>query len=290
MQELRLGNLIGKAGTYMKKKKRIMIGCCIVVALLIPFFIWQNNYLTETTYNYDVSNIDPALNGMKIAQISDLHNKKFGSGQKKLLKKLENYQPDIIVVTGDVVDSNHVNVDVALDFLAGAVKIAPTYYVIGNHEMWLETNVLAELKSGMEALGVYYMDNECLNLSYGKTTYNLVGLDTDNLFGSKYDQCVEAMNQEKMTILLAHEPQYFDRYCKMDMDLVFTGHAHGGQVRLPFVGGLVAPDQGLFPEYTEGVHVEGATTMIVSRGLGNSIIPVRIFNFPEIVYVELKAE
>lgn len=290
MQELRLGNLIGKAGAYMKKKKRIMIGCCIVVALLIPFFIWQNNYLTETIYNYDVSNIDPALNGMKIAQISDLHNKKFGSGQKKLLKKLENYQPDIIVVTGDVVDSNHVNVDVALDFLAGAVKIAPTYYVIGNHEMWLETNVLAELKSGMEALGVYYMDNECLNLSYGETTYNLVGLDTDNLFGSKYDQCVEAMNQEKMTILLAHEPQYFDRYCKMDMDLVFTGHAHGGQVRLPFVGGLVAPDQGLFPEYTEGVHVEGATTMIVSRGLGNSIIPVRIFNFPEIVYVELKAE
>lgn len=274
----------------MKKKKKLLIACGIIIVLLVPFFLWQNNYLTETTYTYDVSGIDPMLNGMKIAQVSDLHNKKFGTGQRKLLQKLENYQPDIILVSGDVVDSNHTNIEVALDFLEGAVKIAPTYYVIGNHEMWLDTNTFAQLKQGMEDLGVYYMDNECLNLSYGETTYNLVGLDTDNLFGSKYDQCVEAVDQEKMTILLAHEPQHFDRYCKMDMDLVFTGHAHGGQVRLPFVGGLVAPDQGLFPEYTEGAHIEGATTMVVSRGLGNSIIPVRIFNFPEIVYVELKAE
>ena len=274
----------------MEKKKKKIIGLCIVLAILIPFFIWQNNYLTETTYDYDVSNIDLALNGMKIAQISDLHNKKFGSGQKKLLKKLENYQPDIIFVTGDVVDSNNTNIEVALEFLEGAVKIAPTYYVIGNHEMWLDTSTLAELKQGMEDIGVYYMDNECISISYGETTYNLVGLDVDNLYGSKLDQCVEVMDEEKFSILLAHEPQYFSRYSTIGMDLVFTGHAHGGQIRLPFIGGLVAPDQGIFPKYTEGTHVEGNTTMVVSRGLGNSIIPVRIFNFPEIVYVELKAD
>ena len=274
----------------MDKKKKKIIGLCIALVILIPFFIWQNNYLTETTYQYDVSGIDPALGGMKIAQISDLHNKKFGSGQKSLLQKLENYQPDMIVVTGDVVDSNNTNVEVALEFLAGAVKIVPTYYVIGNHEMWLDASTLAELKEGMEKLGVHYIDNECLTIPYGETTYNLIGLDVDNLYGSKFDQCVEAMDENKLSILLAHEPQYFNRYCTIGMDLVFTGHAHGGQVRLPFVGGLVAPDQGLFPEYTEGTHVDGDTTMVVSRGLGNSIIPVRIFNFPEIVYVELKAE
>ena len=274
----------------MEKKKKKIIGLCIVLAILIPFFIWQNNYLTETTYEYNVSDIDPALDGMKIAQISDLHNKKFGKGQKNLLQKLEKYQPDIIFVTGDVIDSNHTNVEVALEFLEGAVKIAPTYYVIGNHEMWLDADTLAELKSGMEKLGVYYVDNECLSIPYGETTYNLVGLDVDNLYGGNLDQCMEKVDGDKLSILLAHEPQYFNRYCTIGMDLVFTGHAHGGQVRLPVVGGLVAPDQGLFPEYTEGIHVEDQTTMVVSRGLGNSIIPVRIFNFPEIVYVELKAD
>ena len=274
----------------MEKKKKKIIGLCIVLAILIPFFIWQNNYLTETTYEYNVSDIDPALNGMKIAQISDLHNKKFGKGQKNLLQKLEKYQPDIIFVTGDVIDSNHTNVEVALEFLEGAVKIAPTYYVIGNHEMWLDADTLAELKSGMEKLGVYYVDNECLSIPYGETTYNLVGLDVDNLYGGNLDQCMEKLDGDKLSILLAHEPQYFNRYCTIGMDLVFTGHAHGGQVRLPVVGGLVAPDQGLFPEYTEGIHVEDQTTMVVSRGLGNSIIPVRIFNFPEIVYVELMTD
>ena len=274
----------------MEKKKKKIIGLCIVLAILIPFFIWQNNYLTETTYEYNVSDIDPALDGMKIAQISDLHNKKFGKGQKNLLQKLEKYQPDIIFVTGDVIDSNHTNVEVALEFLEGAVKIAPTYYVIGNHEMWLDADTLAELKSGMEKLGVYYVDNECLSIPYGETTYNLVGLDVDNLYGGNLDQCMEKVDGDKLSILLAHEPQYFNRYCTIGMDLVFTGHAHGGQVRLPVVGGLVAPDQGLFPEYTEGIHVEDQTTMVVSRGLGNSIIPVRIFNFPEIVYVELMTD
>ena len=274
----------------MKKTKKKIIILSIIVVILIPFFIWQNNYLTESTYYYDISDIDPALDGMKIAQVSDLHNKKFGTGQKRLLNKLEDYQPDIIFVTGDVIDSNHTNVEVALDFLEGAVKIAPTYFIVGNHEMWLDIQELAALRQDMEALGVYYMDNECLSIPYGETTYNLMGLDVDNLYGTKLDQCLEAEDKEKLTILLAHEPQYFERYCTLDMDLVFSGHAHGGQVRLPFIGGLVAPDQGFFPEYTEGTYVEGGTTMVVSRGLGNSIIPVRVFNFPEIVYVELKAQ
>lgn len=274
----------------MKKPKKRFVILTIVVVLLIPFFIWQNNALTESTYYYDVSGIDPKLARMKIAQVSDLHNKKFGKEQKTLLKKLENYQPDVIFVTGDVVDANHTNIEVAMDFLRGAVEIAPVYFVVGNHEMWLDTQVLANLREQMEAVGVYYMDNECLSIPYGETTYNLMGLDVDNLYGNRLDQCLESENKEKLTILLAHEPQYFQRYCDLNMDLVFSGHAHGGQVRLPFIGGLVAPDQGFFPKYTEGTYIENATTMVVSRGLGNSIIPVRVFNFPEIVYVELKGK
>lgn len=274
----------------MKKPKKRFVILTIVVVLLIPFFIWQNNALTESTYYYDVSGIDPKLARMKIAQVSDLHNKKFGKEQKTLLKKLENYQPDVIFVTGDVVDANHTNIEVAMDFLRGAVEIAPVYFVVGNHEMWLDTQVLANLREQMEAVGVYYMDNECLSIPYGETTYNLMGLDVDNLYGNRLDQCLESENKEKLTILLAHEPQYFQRYCDLNMDLVFSGHAHGGQVRLPFFGGLVAPDQGFFPKYTEGTYIENATTMVVSRGLGNSIIPVRVFNFPEIVYVELKGK
>lgn len=273
----------------MKKRKKTII-LVIIAVVLIPFFIWQNNYLSESFYAYDISDIDPKLDGMKIAQISDLHNKKFGKEQSRLLKKLKNYQPDIIFVTGDVIDSNHTDLDVALEFLQGAVEIAPVYFVIGNHEMWLDSHTLDTLKKEMEALGVYYMDNECLSIPYGETSYNLMGLDVDNLYGGNLEKCLEEEDKEKLTILLAHEPQYFQRYCDLKMDLVFSGHAHGGQIRLPFIGGVVAPDQGFFPQYTEGTYEEGETTMVVSRGLGNSIIPVRIFNFPEIVYVELNAK
>lgn len=271
----------------MKKKKKRALGVILIVVLVL-FCIWQNNYLSESTYDYDVSKIDSGLKGLKIVQISDLHNKKFGKDQRKLLEKIENYQPDYIFVTGDVVDANHTNIDVALDFFEGAVEIAPVYFVIGNHEVWLEEEQLSRLREGMEALGVTYLEHECLRVPYGETGFNLMGLDVDNLYGSGLEQCQQAADPEKFTILLAHEPEYFERYCNIGVDLVFAGHAHGGQVRLPFVGGLVAPGQGFLPKYSAGTFTENSTTMVVSRGLGNSIIPVRVFNFPEIVYMELK--
>ena len=154
-----------------------------------------------------------------------MHNAEFGEENAHLLNILSESKPDIIAITGDLVDAQHTDIDTALSFVEKADRIAPVYYVTGNHEASLPQ--YDELKTGLEAAGV---------------------------------------------------------------DLVLSGHAHGGQFRLPLIGGLVAPNQGFFPKYDAGLYTDGGTNMVVSRGLGNSIIPLRFNNRPEIVLVELKAD
>ncbi|MBQ2802504.1 MAG: metallophosphoesterase, partial [Lachnospiraceae bacterium] len=147
-----------------------------------------------------------------------------------------------------------------------------------------------ELLNRMEQAGVRHLDDECMVLTHKGAEWNLIGLDDASLMDNTLDKLMKEVDTKDFTLLLAHEPQYINKFSTYDIDLVLAGHAHGGQVRLPFIGGLVAPEQGFFPEYTEGVYKKNDTTMIVSRGLGNSIIPLRVFNYPEIVYIELGKE
>ena len=143
------------------------------------------------------------------------------------------------------------------------------------------------LLSGLRASGITILENECVNIDKGDSSFALVGLDDRNLSDNTLANILQDYKSE-FTVVLAHEPQYITNYSGEKVDLVMSGHAHGGQFRLPFIGGVVAPDQGFNPQYTEGEYKMKDTTMIVSRGLGNSIIPVRLFNYPEIVCVELK--
>ena len=267
-----------------KKYIKSAIVLLIVIALLL-FCNFQNKHLETTHYTYAAEQLGADLEGYRIVQISDLHNAKFGKNNQKLVGRIRECEPDMIVLTGDLVDSNHTDVDRAVQFVDEIVKICPVYYVTGNHEYWLDTSEYENLMDGLASAGVVILDDQVVEISRGDAKFRLVGLDDKSLA----DGTLEALlsDEKELTVVLAHEPQYFARYAGTGVDLVLSGHAHGGQFRLPFVGGIVAPDQGFLPGYTAGEYYMNGTEMIVSRGLGNSVIPVRLFNFPEIVCVDL---
>lgn len=268
------------------KTKRILI-VFILLILLTGFCYVQNGYLVVTHYTYVSEKISGDLAGYRIVQISDLHNATFGKDNQRLVKKIEVLNPDMIVITGDMVDYNRPNVDVALDFATQAAKICPTYYITGNHENWLSEGDKQRLLKGLSDAGVICLSDETTDIKVKNSTFTLIGLNDESLRGNTLQNLVKNQDEAQLQILLAHEPQYLEKYAMSKVDLVLAGHAHGGQFRIPFVGGLVAPDQGFFPEYTEGVHVDGQTTMVISRGLGNSVVPLRLFNLPEVVCIDM---
>ena len=264
----------------------------MVVLLLgmLCFFIWQDNSIVVTRTQYFSPKLPEAFDGFTIVQISDLHNKSFGKGQERLLNSIRESAPDLIVVTGDLIDRRRYNLDVAMAFIEGAVKIAPVYYVSGNHEAL--SGKYDSIRQRLTKAGVTVLDDAFTGIEKGGGSIRVFGL-SDPVFGA--DGRVAAEHQlsvwsgmEGFKILLSHRPELFAVYAENSMDLIFTGHAHGGQVRLPGIGGLFSPDQGFFPAYTSGSYQLGASTMFVSRGLGNSIFPIRIFNRPQVVVVTLR--
>lgn len=288
-----------------KKYIKSAIVLLIVITLLL-FCNFQNKHLETTHYTYKAEQLGVDLDGYRIVQISDLHNAKFGKNNQKLVDRIRECAPDMIVLTGDLVDSNHTNVDRAVQFVNEIVKICPVYYVTGNHEYWLDTSEYENLMDGVASAGVIILDNQVVEISRWDAKFRLVGLDDRSLADGTLEALLsdesirnnqaeqkeetadnEDSGEKELTVVLAHEPQYLARYAGTGVDLVLSGHAHGGQFRLPFVGGIVAPDQGFLPEYTAGEYYMNGTEMIVSRGLGNSVIPVRLFNYPEIVCVDL---
>lgn len=278
------------------KKRTVLLAVCIALILLIVWTVWGNTALEVNTYTIASNWLPESFSGFRIAQVSDLHNAEMGDGNEKLLAMLREAEPDIIVITGDLVDSYHTDIDIALRFAEEAIKIAPCYYVTGNHEARISE--YGDLKDGLEAAGVIVLENERIELEQDGEVISLLGvsdpsIQTDYLMGDSASVMSGTLQEltaedDAYAILLSHRPELFDTYVKSGVDLVFSGHAHGGQFRLPFIGGLVAPNQGLFPEYDAGLFTEGNTTMVVSKGVGNSIIPVRFNNRPEIIVVVLE--
>ena len=281
------------------KKKKLIIVFAVVATLLfvlIAWTAWVNTALELNTYTITSDELPEAFSGFRIAQVSDLHNAEFGEGNCELINLLSLSRPDIIVITGDLIDSRHTDIQIALEFCNAAIEIAPVYYITGNHEA--RVSEYDNLKMGLEEAGVLVLENEKVELTRERESITLLGIDDpsfreDYLFGDAASVTAAALAElqnefDGYTILLSHRPELFDVYVNSEIDLVFSGHAHGGQFRLPIIGGLVAPNQGFFPEYDAGLFNENNTTMIVSRGVGNSIIPVRFNNHPEIVVAELK--
>ena len=287
----------------MKKRsspKKTAAFCMVSVLLALAIWtVWGNTALMVSTVAISSSRIPPAFSGFRIAQVSDLHNAELGKDNSTLLRMLSDSRPDIIVITGDLVDSTHTDIDTALAFAKKAVQIAPVYYVTGNHEARLTE--YERLRNGLETAGVTVLEDKTVWLERDDGKIMLIGLsdpdftvkgdmfgEAPSMAGTKLESLIGS--EGSYTILLSHRPELFETYVDCGIGLVLSGHAHGGQFRLPFIGGLVAPDQGLFPKYDAGLYTDGSTDMVVSRGIGNSIIPFRFNNRPEIVLVELCAE
>lgn len=280
-----------------RKRKRwiVLAALCALLACLIPYLLWANAALTVSHVELDLL---PGEGSFTIAQVSDLHNAEFGGGNGELLTILEEAEPDLIAITGDLIDSRRTDPAPALAFLEGAVELAPVCYVTGNHE-FRAYDAYQGLKSQMEELGVIVLENESMVLE--EVPLRVIGLD-DPSFGVRSDPSAtpeqilqgaltalapQAGEEDLRTVLLAHRPEYVELYAQHGADLVLSGHAHGGQVRLPGVGGLYAPGQGFLPAYTSGLYQIGETSLVVSRGLGNSLFPLRVNNRPEVVLVKL---
>ena len=275
---------------------RKLLQFTLFVAAAWIFLYINNNWIQTSTYIIETERVPPAFDGLTIVQLSDLHDATFGDKQSKLVEKVRKTNPDLVFITGDFIDSNRYDLKNSLDLVEQLTTFTSVYYVTGNHEVAI--NKVDEIKDALTSLGVRVMANEGEMLTRDGNAIAIVGIEDplmrsteipEVVVGESLDRAMEQIPPQTYKLLLSHRPEVFDVYINKEVDLVFTGHAHGGQVRIPGVGGLIAPGQGWFPLYTAGKHTTGITNMVVSRGLGNSIMPFRIFNRPEIVVMTLKS-
>lgn len=271
----------------------------VIITAAIVWLIWGNSSLTATQIAYHDADLPSGFDGFRIVQLSDTHDAEIGPDNAGLTAAVAEAAPDMIVITGDIVDSNRTDVGRAVSLAARLAEIAPTYYVTGNHEALISGEEYARLISGLEDSGVYVLADEKIRLARGNDAIQLIGLRDIGFIGANgVDNKIRLMSDALSALssgggfdlVLSHRPELFAAYAGTGADLVLSGHAHGGQVRLPLIGGLIAPGQGLFPEYDSGLYRLGETSMIVSRGIGNSVIPLRINNRPEIVIIDLYRE
>ena len=246
------------------------------------------------------------FDGYNIVQISDLHSKLFGENNKKLIQKIKSLNPDIVVVTGDLIDGENNNYNVALDFMKEISKLYRVYYIIGNHE---QKSLIKKYKdeykdyfNKLHQIDFVNLDNNKVEIVKGDSNINLYGLtvpyscykylfdnqETTSIDVDFLEEKLGKVDREQFNILLAHTPFYFDEYEKWGADLTLCGHVHGGIVRLPLVGGLLSPDRKFFPKYDLGEYIKNKSTMIVSKGLGGSKVLIRVNCKPEIVNIKLK--
>ena len=256
----------------------IALGICLTFALL-ALFVWCNNSLLKTTkYEIEIEGLEREVT---VVQLSDLHGKSFGRGNARLINKIVKINPDFIAITGDIIHKyTERNVRTALRLVSALTAAYPVVYVSGNHEM--RNKGYRFFRRELKEAGALVLD-DCTADMCGLT---VVGL---NCASQKNGKVFKITPDGGVKVLLAHKPQFWQDYAAAEFDVILSGHAHGGQWRIPFTDiGFYSPGQGLFPKLTSGVHTSGKTRLVISRGLGNSQCPLRLFNRPEIVVVKLK--
>lgn len=257
-----------------------------------------NNAIDVSRFEYPSAKVPPSFDGFRIVQVSDLHGKVFGRDNAKLLDLIEREKPDLIVVTGDVVDERNFRLDQLRDFAERLVQIAPVFYVAGNHEADFYSQYFYEIVSILRKAGFTTLLARETRITRKNGDAIMVAGTVDVKTTQEFAKFAEpqfkkfSRNAGEFRLLLSHRPEFLTLYSEYGFDLVFSGHAHGGQICVPWLmpNGLNAPGQGWFPKYTRGAHKLGETTMIVSRGLGPSVIPTRLFNRPELVVCVLKRD
>lgn len=296
----------------MKKKRRGWAYTLVLLIFLVLFFYWDNNSLQISRYTLAYSQLPQGFDGLRIVQISDMHGKTFGEKNSPLAERIKALKPDILLTTGDMMSSTANDGGAFLDFLDTFGSYCPVYMCMGNHEQiarWLTDNdthlKYEKFIQAVKSRGVTVLDNEKVLIEKNGDKIALAGLtlelyhysrrdlnpNDDSLFLKKsYIDQVLGDPVEPFTLLLAHNPAYFSEYSAWGADLTLAGHVHGGIIQVPFMGGLLSPEHVFFPEYDAGLFENETGKMIVNRGLGNSVINFRLFNRPEITFIELKTE
>ncbi len=278
---------------YRKRHKRRFWLFIPITALFLAVLWWENHALEVTHTTISLASLPTGFDGVEIAVLADLQGMAFGQSHQTLLDTVKEQDPDYIFLVGDVVDKRRdVEETYVPTLAAGLSAIAPTYFVTGNHE-WAVGDVDA-LKETLMENGVTVLTNELLSLESQGDTLILAGIDDPNGYADQKtpeELAAEVIAQNPACwLLLAHRNDYFPmEYCYLGADVVFSGHGHGGLVRLPFTDGLI-DHQGFFPSYTAGLYEEEGSLLFVTRGLGNSSVLPRLFNRPEVAMVTLVGE
>ncbi len=275
----------------MRKLRRFFL-VLLILAALLGLAVWDSQTrLVTDEFTVGNSLLPDAFEGFRIVHLSDLHATSFGEGNERLLSAVRDAEPDIICVTGDMVDGpREEEEDYVRTLMTGLTAIAPVYFVSGNHE-WA-VGWARELFDLLEELGVTVLRNKYVTLERDGARIVLAGVDDPN--GLRDQKTPEEVMKDidetypgDYVVMLAHRDTELETWSRLGVDLVLCGHAHGGLIRLPFTDGLVAPGQGLFPTWTAGVYEEGGTQMLVSRGFTGSHGCPRLFNNPEIAVAVL---
>ncbi|AQQ53202.1 metallophosphoesterase [Planococcus lenghuensis] len=290
-------------------KKWLVISGLLLAS--IALFIWINNkWITVSEYTITSPDIPKAFIGARIVHISDLQRTTFGEEQSPILKKVAGAEPDLIFVTGDLVDSDSYQLEPVLTLVNGLKEIAEVYFVTGNQE--ISKGRSEEVLFALKETGITILENEMVDWTLDGETIYIAGIHDPLMSASNHSSMKDSTIHDPLmsysermdnyvqkslneipftgtfTLLLTHRPELIDIYAESEADVVFSGHAHGGQIRIPGIGGLFAPGQGVFPDLTQGVHEFGGAQLVITRGLGNSSFPLRINNRPEVVVVTLK--
>lgn len=283
----------------MKSKRICWFAFCVVLGVLILGIgsIHYSKHGLKTT-KYDV--LADVTHDIRIVQLSDLHGMTFGDQNEKLIAAVAEQNPDLIVMTGDMFseDEDDAQVELVCALIRNLNQLAPIYYGLGNHELaYVQSYGDAVLEKIRDA-GAVILDKEYVDISVNGQALRIGGcygylLTRRYRNGPEQDFMDDFLQTENPTVLLAHMGEGLLEYnCLQDwgVDLVFSGHAHGGQIRIPLLGGLYDPEVGWFPKYEKGIFHVGESTAVVSAGLGSSTRVPRLFNSPELVFVTLHGE
>lgn len=280
-----------------KNKKRIIVNIVIILILTLVVRLYiDNNVFEVSNIKIKDNEIPIEFDSSKILHISDLHNKEYGEKNEILIKKINEIAPDYIFLTGDMVSSKDVEFSSFYNLAYELGKNYNCYYILGNHEMDLTNKNRAEIYETLRNYNITVLDNEHIKLIKNYEEINLYGMWYNPKYYIEEDFKLEYMEKivgnalDGFNILLTHNPDDFEIYADWGADLVFSGHVHGGMIRLPFIGGLISPNRTFFPKYDSGIYELNDSHLVVSRGLSRGATGIRLFNQPELVVVTLESK
>ena len=272
----------------------IAISSLVIISTLIYF---ENVLIKVSNFKIKSDKIPKEFNNFKIVHLSDFHSYGFGKDNVKMLKKINDEHPNIIVMTGDMVNKYDTNFEKFLNLAEALSKSYEIYYIVGNHEVRLRKDDLSFIVQKLKEFGVKILSDDKITIMRKKDYINIYGIDIPLSYykiinkPSNVEEVITGIlnkcNEKEYNILLAHNPLYFEAYSKQNIDLTLSGHVHGGMIRLPFIGAILSPERKLFPKYSSGIYEINNKKLIVNRGLGHSRPGIRLFNRREIVSITL---